>query len=86
MERPDMPESTKALQVQDVSQKIGEFLEWLPSVGVHLCIRDGSDQFYPQHRSIQSLLALYFEIDLDKVDREKRALLDWLRAREEATA
>lgn len=33
----------------------------------------------PTHRSIQRILADYFEIDLDKIEAEKRDMLDRLR-------
>lgn len=37
------------------------------------------DDPMPNHRSIEKLLADYFEIDLGEVEKERRALLDWQR-------
>jgi hypothetical protein len=76
-DRPETPECDKMLAIAEQSQRIGEFLDWLPTIGVRLCDRNGD--FYPQGLSTQSLLALFFEIDLNKVEQEKRALLEWMR-------
>lgn len=35
--------------------------------------------YYPIHKSINQILADHFDIDLDKIEREKRAMLDELR-------
>jgi hypothetical protein len=37
------------------------------------------DEMFPNHSSIEQLLADYFEIDLKEVEKERRALLDWQR-------
>lgn len=37
--------------------------------------------WYPDHRSINQVLAEYFEIDLDKLEAEKREMLDEFRAK-----
>jgi hypothetical protein len=34
----------------------------------------------PEYRSIERLLAEFFEIDLVEVEKERQALLDWQRA------
>lgn len=68
------------------SQKIGEFLEWLQSRGFTVCetyndpdsLRDG--EYLPMRKSVTDLLALYFEIDMTKVEDERRALLEEQRA------
>lgn len=44
------------------------------------------EEWWPTHRSIQSILAEYFGIDLDKIEAEKRQMLDELRAMNEARA
>jgi hypothetical protein len=36
-------------------------------------------RFVPDHRDRERLMADYFGIDLDKIDTEKRAILDFLR-------
>ena len=68
------PESDKALAVQKESQAIGAFLEWAFEHGL---LRR---THHARYNSIEVLLAKYFEIDLDKVEKEKRAILDGIRA------
>lgn len=91
------PEHTKLRAVADESQAIGEFIE---SSGYVLCelrtfiepIDDepGGRTFETEPRlvlvgkPIQQILADYFEIDLDKIEFEKRAILDTLREMNEA--
>jgi hypothetical protein len=67
------PESDKALAVKKESQAIGTFLEWYRAQ--HPAIR---------RKSIEIVLAEYFQIDLDKVEKEKRAILNGIRAANEA--
>jgi hypothetical protein len=84
----DYPEHDKLRAVVDQSQAIGEFLEeFLPSKGIQLCSRmpvdDDSDElslhFYPIHESTRRLLAEFFGIDDDALEREKRTMLAVLR-------
>lgn len=42
------------------------------------------EEWWPAHRSIQSILAEYFEIDLDKIEDEKRQMLEEMRAMNKA--
>ena len=45
------------------------------------CARgDETVQFWPFHGSTTKLLAEFFKIDLDKIEEEKRAMLDAIRA------
>ncbi len=70
--------------VRDQSQKLSEFLAWLDERGIHLCEvmdrgpREG--EFSPLRLGYENLLARYFEIDLKKIEEERRALLDEQRA------
>lgn len=76
------PELTKLRAVKDESQKLGEFLEWLKEHGFTICetynnsdsLRDG--EYFPMRKSTTDLLALYFEIDMEKVETEKRSMID----------
>lgn len=73
------PECDKLVAVAGESQKLGEFLDWVLE-RYTLCDRDGeSDFLYPAHININSLLADYFEIDMNKVDAERSALLEAIR-------
>lgn len=78
----------------DHSTVIAGFLEWAEAHGLELAklvpeseverVRGGfvqaRDILVPDGRSIDRLLHDYFEIDPDAEEREKRALLDYVRA------
>jgi hypothetical protein len=80
-EIPPTPELEKMGRVREESQAIGEFLEWLSSTKhVHLA-QSVEGYNFPQHFAYQTeeLLAEFFEIDLKKVEAERRAILASLR-------
>lgn len=98
------PEHDKVRVVQDRSQAIGEFLEWLGSKGVSLatyhehtdaCYDEsdwknrypqcgyGESQLQAEYKSIEARLAEYFDIDQDRLESEKRAMLDLIRSQNE---
>ena len=77
----DTPELDKMLKVKEQSQICGEFLEFLKSK------YDMFDRKVPREDNIylrgtsdyinnEKLLAEFFEIDLNKAEEEKRALLE----------
>jgi hypothetical protein len=77
----EYPECEKMALITDKSQVIGEFMDWLLGRYV-LCQYKHplhGDWPVPQNVNIQKLLAEFFEIDLDKVDAEKKAMLEELR-------
>jgi hypothetical protein len=79
---PETAECDKMLKVQAKSQAIGEFLEWLGSNEVVLARWQRSrieDRLMPLGASTENLLAEFFEIDLAKVEKEKRAILNYQR-------
>jgi hypothetical protein len=88
-EKTPTPELDKMKAVQDKSQAIGEFLEHLGEKGLVICCyasrqdeeKTGYEEgdLIPLHNSIEKNLADYFGIDLNKVEQERRALLDELR-------
>jgi hypothetical protein len=89
-EQPSTPELDKMAGVTELSQPLGEFLTWLGEQGVRrwrwveeIYDDDGNPRpgWVPDHRGINELLAAYFQIDLAKVDLEKRMLLEWWRVR-----
>lgn len=91
-QQPPCPECEKLAAVSKQSNKIGDFLDWLMSKGIVLAEwvenedEDTSD-IMPDllmssirgSNGINKILADYYGIDLDKVEQERRALLDWLR-------
>lgn len=81
-ERPATSECNKLRDVAEESQNIGEFLEWLESKGMFVGEWDRSGwgpRGVPVSRSINELLADYFNISLDAVEAEQRAILEWIR-------
>jgi len=85
---PKYPECEKVSAVSDASNQIGTFLDWLPSQGIHLARwqKDdwGEEGMVPNRTPIQELLAKFFEIDQDKLEEEKRAMLGALREANDA--
>jgi len=76
------PEHEKLKEVRDKSQACGEFLEWLRSRGYVVCrYYVDRDQYYPAPERAEDLLALFFNIDRDKIEKEKREMLDMLRGK-----
>lgn len=78
------PECDKVMAVLNESRTIGQFLEWLQNEhNVVLChwTEDDVERAAPIHESTEQLLAAYFDIDLDKMEREKRRLLVSFRGR-----
>jgi len=75
----ECPECDKIVAVQEKSQEIGDFIEWLGNKkDLHLCFWENQYN-YRMNTTIEKLLAEYFEIDLEKVENEKQAILDELR-------
>ncbi len=77
----DTPECDRMLAVREQSQAIGEFLDWLDEEkGVELMVLgDGGASYEPFYFNTNKLLAEFFDIDLDKVDKEQRAILEELQ-------
>ena len=79
------PECEKLAAVSDKSQAIGAFLEWLRETKEYEIAkwdtddRLGIDKLSPVHYSIESLLAEYFEIDMNKVEKERQQILEDVR-------
>lgn len=72
------PELDKLAAVANDSQVIGDFLEWLDTHGRFV------GQWYDERAApaaigTEALLAEYFGIDLKRVERERRAILEAVR-------
>lgn len=81
------PEIDKIAKVQPISQGIGEFLTWLQEQGIVLAAYHSvHDRLIPYHEGVEALLARYFEIDLDKIESEKQAILAEIRQANQAVA
>lgn len=68
------PEHEKLHTIHDKSQIIGEFIDWAQSEEVVLIDLD-KNQHVGAYR-LRQLLADFFEIDLKKLEAEKRQMLD----------
>jgi hypothetical protein len=76
----DVSEHEKMAKIKDNAQVIGEFLEWLNDKGITLCrLGDPYGQFFPDGVHIEDRLAEYYGIDLNKIEKEKRAMLEDMR-------
>lgn len=84
------PQLALLAAVQDQSQAIGAFIDWLGENGMAICTsEDGlrGTRFYPIMESTERLLARHFEIDLDQVERERReVLVEFTKSRDPAAA
>ncbi len=72
------PQLAKMQAVQEQSQSIGEFIDWLWQNGMAICTTEEGlrgDRFYPVMTPIEELLARYFEVDLQAAEKERRATL-----------
>lgn len=74
------PEHEKLARISDKSQAIGEFVDWLSAdKGIHLAewkVVGGTDVLFYAAAPITDLLAEHFGIDQDKLEDEKRAMLE----------
>jgi hypothetical protein len=83
--QPPCPECEKLAAASEESNKIGAFLEWMgDDKNLILCEWSDEDESYLPSRyrgvsGINALLAEYYGVDLDKVEKERSALLKWLR-------
>ena len=80
----EYPECKRMRAVSDESQSIGAFIEWLTEQGLEIIDPEKSAEArFPVHigLTIEQLLAKYFEIDLDLVETERRAMLETLRVK-----
>lgn len=81
--QPEAPELEKLRKLKEFSQKCGEFLDFLLHTKDYRLAKwrkeAGIDKLYPVHVSHEALLAEFFEIDLDKTEQERKAILDYLR-------
>ena len=75
------PEHAKLEAVRERSQVIGEFLDGTPFVLAEYREVDGhrEPQLMPVNKSIEQVLAEHFDIDLNRIEAEKRAMLENMR-------
>ena len=71
------PECEKLKAVAPTSQTIGEFIDWLAEThGIYLAdYQMNTNQLYATRKFTTHLLAEFFEIDMVKVEEERRQIL-----------
>lgn len=76
-------ELDKMSAVHERSNSIGDFIEWLKNSReprLFICeLDEDAEEFYCPHLSTEKLLAEYFKIDLNKLEEERRGLLEAIR-------
>lgn len=74
----EYPECDKLAKVAEDSNKIGQFLDWCEENDIVLCTYTELHPSPLQTRR-EELMAKYYEIDLNKVETERRAILESCR-------
>jgi hypothetical protein len=78
------PEHEKLKAIKHQSQIIGEFIEWMGHQGLTVCeLAEGKydSHYYPTTKRLPTqLLAEFFEIDENRLEKEKQQMLDEQRA------
>jgi hypothetical protein len=76
------PQHEKLAKIKEKSQTIGEFLEWLQiRKKIVLCKSTGDfhtteyELYTPANINTQTILSEFFEIDLNKLEKEKIQML-----------
>lgn len=75
-------EHEKMKLIKNESQILGEFLSWLKDErepNIILCEYDTYDQCSECRKNIEQILAEYFKIDLNKIEKEKQQMIEGLR-------
>jgi hypothetical protein len=84
------PECEKMSKVKKQSQLVGEFLDWLVNEREIVLSeyhegegRNDEEVLMPISVKIEKLLAEFFEIDLNKVEQERRQMIEEIRNEEQ---
>jgi len=79
-------ECDKMLAVKEQSEILSNFVDWLNEKQIILCKydeTDKTDELFPIHNGYEKLFAEFFDIDLNKVGKEKQQILKDIRAKQE---
>lgn len=90
MDKPDTPELDKRNQIIDsgATDVLTSFYDWLFEHGFVIAKYEqfeeyDNPQLVPLARHPEQLFADYFGVDLDLLDKERRALLEYVRSKYE---
>lgn len=75
----EYPEHEKLKALGGANQTVGDFIEWLGENGYEIAQRDKYGGLYWCGKSRDQLISAFFEIDRDKLEAEKRAMLAEIR-------
>ena len=77
----DYPECAKIKAAQEESVIICNFLSWLMEIkGYEIVLAEGQGDFTGiDEHDFENLMAIYFNIDLQKAEKEKRKILEEFR-------
>ena len=95
MSNKEYPECEKIAEVSEELNKIGRFLNWLKMekgfvLGEYYKVDEIDDisdygdleeVIFPVHTSTDKLLAEYYDIDMNKVEEERREMLEDIRSK-----
>lgn len=73
------PECEKLAHLSQERRIVHEFLEQLATRGISLCKVEQYDRYYPIAQSDDSLFMECYGIDPNKLEKERRAMLDSLQ-------
>lgn len=74
------PECDKWSKVVEDAKTIEEFMDFLSSKGYIICLSN-EHGYFPKMVSNRQIVYDYFEIDSDKLERERRGLLEEVRSK-----
>jgi hypothetical protein len=77
---PATPTLDRMLAVQGQTQPAGQLLDWLEQQGWQIVQMGPDGEVRVARPSIERLLAEWQGINLDAAERERRAVLDWVRS------
>lgn len=77
------PEHQKVKAIQAHSQQIHEFVHWLNDKGIILAQEtndsEAEETYYPVYTKLTDLVAEFFEIDLNQLEKEKLDMIEEMR-------
>lgn len=79
LKSPAVPEHEKLQAISEQSQAIHDFVEWLAEENIRLVQFDERERSWEWPRPLKTMLAQFFKIDLDKLEAEKDAMLEFQR-------
>ena len=77
---PLTPNLDKMIKVQNKSRVLTDFVDWLNEErGYHICEWFGQTLEYASYGGYSRLFADFFDIDYDEIEKEKSAVLEYIR-------